>query len=233
MRSTMCRTLVLVIMLTLIAGGTVAAEPDEDKPAATPAKEQATEQDPKTESAAQDSGTVTLGKSEASAQTPRPKSLSGLASGISLNLPKDDSGSVVISNDNLRTMGQGATVTEANNSMDLSAAGGDDEPDAAAEKRKGEIKKTRAEIDALKEKIEAVKAANEQNRAVNTYNGSGAHYRAGGQVNPLEAQQQELQNELAQAQEKLKNLENSRNRANQRRPSPRRDEPDGDGASDG
>lgn len=215
-----CAAVCAVICLTTVSPLS-ASESDDTKSTEEKKSTQASQQQPTAEE-----------QKPAASQAKRPQaknqSLAGLASGISLDLPKGEGGSIVISNDNLQSMGEGAIVTEAKNALDGTEDPWEDRTRSdQSNQRRDEMDKVRKDMDRLRLQLDTIKATEEDYRAVNTFTGSGPQYRAPGQVDPLNAQKDRLQGEYDQAAARLKSLERAEAQATQRRV-PRSTEGDGD-----
>ena len=151
--------------------------------------------------AAEDPQPTPAPKAEAT-KTKRPKTLADLAGGIKLQQPESQkAGGVVIDNNNLKEMGEGAVISEGKN-LSGSAQGGSRMPVLGTQggPSDSDLDKARQEVELLQAQLKAVNQATEENQAVNLYNGMGPQYRAPGQSDPLQNQRRDLEKKLEDAQ---------------------------------
>jgi hypothetical protein len=151
------------------------------------------------------------------------RSLADLASGIDLESPEGGSNaSIVITNENLRSMGQGAVVSEGSN---LGGSSSDDDLYVPAGTRgpvptEKDIDGARHDVELLEAQADAVNQAADENQAANMYTGGGPQYRAPGVTDPLRDQQQKVDKELADARARLSAMEKAAAEAARRGISP-------------
>ena len=146
-------------------------------------------------------------------ETKRPKSLADLASGIKIQpIEEEKSGSVVISNENLKEMGEGAVVSQGNS---IGGSPGAARSNAARRGSGGtgqageDLQK---EIENLEVQLAAIRKAEAENRKANLYSGSGPQYRAGGVTDPLQTQREDIEKKLSDAQARLAAMEKAAER---------------------
>ncbi len=171
-----------------------------------------------------------------SGKVKKPRSLADLAGGLDLSSPQDDGNStIVITNENLKTMGKGAVVSEGSNIGGSSSNADWFVPPSARGATPGddEIKAARREVEKLEGQVEAINQAVTENQTANMYTGGGPQYRAPGVTDPLRDQQQNITKQLADARAKLSSMEKAAARAGKPGARPRSAPPRPSPANDG
>lgn len=122
---------------------------------------------------------------------------------------KDAEGSsVVIDNTNVRTLGEGGTLSVASGGAAPTASAPDEEDAGVpAEVLVKQLMEAESEVDRLERQMQAVDKALEEQRQKNTYIGNGPQNRAGGVQSSSELERQRLEAELAEARDRLSTLE--------------------------
>lgn len=145
------------------------------------------------------------------------KTLADLAGSIKLGAKdKDDKAGVVIDNNNLKKMGEGAVISQGGtlaSSPSRASSGG--EKNSAGEMGAETPHKKNKDVELLEAKLEAVKKAEKENKRANMYNGAGPQYRTPGTRDPLEIQREKLEAKLKEAKA---NSQTSSDNTSQRRP---------------
>ncbi|MCD4750265.1 MAG: hypothetical protein K8R59_12915 [Thermoanaerobaculales bacterium] len=153
------------------------------------------------------------------AEAMRPKSLADLASGIRLQpVEGEESDSVVITNENLKSMGEGAVISEG---MPLGGTPRLLSPISSRGGKapgQGDIDGVKKEIENLQVQLSAINKTEVENQRVNIYNGSGPQYRPGGITDPLQNQRKEIERKISDVQSRLSEMGKATARADRANP---------------